>query len=109
MDFKDTDAIFKRFSRMKNMRGTWESHWEEISERVLPRSSEFTGSRTNGDKRTEKLYDATSALALERFAAAVESLLTPRGAKWHTLRASDPGLNQAVSYTHLTLPTNREV
>ena len=94
MDFKDTDAVFKRFSRMKNMRGTWESHWEEISERVLPRSSEFTGTRTNGDKRTEKLYDATSALALERFAAAVESLLTPRGAKWHTLRASDPGLNE---------------
>ena len=34
MDFKDTDAIFKRFSRMKNLRGTWESHWEEISECV---------------------------------------------------------------------------
>tara|TARA_R110000824_G_scaffold11224_5_gene48639 strand:+ start:1308 stop:2921 length:1614 start_codon:yes stop_codon:yes gene_type:complete len=93
MNFTDTDAIFKRYERLKAARGTWESHWEEIAERVLPRSSEFTGGRTAGDKRTEKLYDATSALALERFAAAVESLLTPRGAKWHTLRASDPGLN----------------
>jgi len=94
MDFKDTDAIFKRYERMKSLRATWESHWEEIAERVLPRSSEFTGDKTPGDKRTEKIYDATSALALERFAAAVESLLTPRGAKWHTLRANDPGINQ---------------
>jgi hypothetical protein len=94
MDYQDTDAIFKRYERLKSMRGTWESHWEEIAERILPRSSEFNGDKTSGDKRTEKIYDATSALALERFAAAVESLLTPRGAKWHTLRASDPGLNQ---------------
>lgn len=93
MNFKDTDAVFKRYERLKAGRANWESHWEEIAERVLPRSSEFTGNRTPGDKRTAKLYDATSALALERFAAAVESLLTPRGAKWHTLRASDPGLN----------------
>ena len=94
MDFKDTDAIFKRYARMKSQRGTWESHWEEIAERVLPRSAEFTGDRTAGDKRTQKVFDATSGLALERFAAAVESLLTPRGAKWHTLRASDIELNQ---------------
>ena len=94
MNFKDTDAIFKRYERMKNTRGTWEKHWEEIAERVLPRSAEFTGDRTSGDKRTQKVFDATSGLALERFAAAVESLLTPRGAKWHTLRASDIELNQ---------------
>lgn len=94
MNFKDTDAIFKRYQRMKNTRGTWESHWDEIAERVLPRSAEFTGDRTAGDKRTQKVFDATSGLALERFAAAVESLLTPRGAKWHTLRASDVDLNQ---------------
>ncbi|MAN64590.1 MAG: phage head-tail adapter protein [Parvibaculum sp.] len=94
MDFQDTDAIFKRYERMKSKRGTWESLWEEISERVLPRSSEFTGTRTPGDKRTDKMYDATSALALERFAAAVESLLTPRGARWHTLRTSDPELSR---------------
>ena len=49
MNFKDTDAIFKRYERMKNTRGTWEQHWEEIAERVLPRSAELTGDRTSGD------------------------------------------------------------
>tara|TARA_R100001594_G_scaffold5297_2_gene16830 strand:- start:7171 stop:8784 length:1614 start_codon:yes stop_codon:yes gene_type:complete len=94
MNFKDIDAIFRRYDRLKQQRANWESHWEEIAERVLPRSAEFVGRRTPGDKRTAQLYEATSALALERFAAAVESLLTPRGAKWHTLRASNPELNQ---------------
>jgi hypothetical protein len=87
------DEIFKRYESMKKERGVWESHWEEISERCLPRSSLFVGHRTGGDKRTEKLYDATAALALERFASAVESLLTPRGARWHTLRATNKELD----------------
>lgn len=89
-----TDEIFKRFDNLRNSRGVWESHWEEIAERVMPRAAEFVGERTQGDKRTEKLYDATAALALERFAAAVESLLTPRGAKWHTLKTTNIELNK---------------
>ncbi len=90
----DNDEIFTRFERMKRKRGVWESHWEEIAERVLPRSAVFTGQREEGGKRTAKLYDSTAALALERFASAVESLLTPRGARWHTLRSTDVTLNK---------------
>lgn len=90
----ETEAIFKRFEELQRLRGTWEHHWEEIAERVLPRSAEFVGERTQGDKRTQKLYDATAALALERFAAAVESLLTPRSARWHQVRSNIPELNK---------------
>ena len=90
----NTEEIFIRYRRLRNDRSVWESHWEEIAERVLPRSRIFTGEQTPGDKRTSKLYDATAALACERFASAVESLLTPRGARWHKLRATDPNLNR---------------
>ena len=90
----ENGLIFKRFELLQRSRGTWESHWEEIAERVLPRSAVFTGQREAGDKRTAKLFDATASLALERFAAAVESLLTPRGARWHTLRTSNQALNR---------------
>ena len=47
---------------------------------------------TRGNKRTDKMIDSTPALALERFAAAMESMLTPRTQKWHRLKASDPAL-----------------
>jgi|TARA_R110000868_G_scaffold44269_3_gene147973 hypothetical protein len=90
---ENTNDLFKRFEGLRKGRANWETHWDEIAERVLPRSAEFTGERTPGDKRTQKLYDATAVLALERFASAVESLLTPRGATWHTLRANNPTLN----------------
>jgi hypothetical protein len=90
----DSDEVFRRFELLRRLRGVWESHWEEIAERVLPRSTEFVGEREAGSKRTQKLFDATAALALERFAAAVESLLTPRGARWHTLRSTNPELNK---------------
>lgn len=88
-------ALVQRFERMSQDRGTWEAHWEEIAERVLPRTSgSFSGGRTPGEKRTDKMLDATAALGLERFAAAMESMLTPRNGKWHRLRASNRELNK---------------
>ncbi len=86
----ETEEIFKRFEELKKERANFESHWQEIAERILPRSTEFVGDRSPGDKRTALMYDATAALALERFSSAVESLLTPRGSRWHRLRASNP-------------------
>jgi len=90
--------IFNRVSRLKSDRGSWESHWEEIAEVVLPRYKDsFIGQayvNTKGDKRTQKMFDATAALGLERFASVMESMLVPRNQKWHFLKASDEALNR---------------
>ena len=45
------------------------------------------GRRNPGDKHTEKIYDATACLALERFTASMESMLIPRTQRWHGLRS----------------------
>lgn len=86
--------IIKRFDQLESERGTWETHWTEIAERVLPRYSDTffkpANEQTKGDKRTEKMIDSTAGLALERFAAAMESMLTPRTQKWHRLTPDDP-------------------
>jgi len=96
------DEIIKRYEALESQRGTWESHWTEIADRVLPRYADTlfkpTSEQTRGEKRTEKMIDSTAGLALERFAAAMESMLTPRTQKWHRLEPSDP-----------TLATDREV
>lgn len=88
--------IVKRFERLEGERGTWDAHWREIADRVLPRYSDtFQRSYdaiTKGEKRTEQMFDSTAALGLERFAAAMESMLTPRNQKWHRLTPSDPNL-----------------
>lgn len=92
--------IISQQAKLHSDRMTWESHWQEIAERVLPRHSTAfnsgisTKKLTRGEKRTERMYDATAALALDRFAAAMESMLTPRMQRWHRLRATDPRLNR---------------
>ena len=90
------EEIIKRFNQLESERGTWESHWSEIADRVLPRYADTMHTTDaeikRGEKRTEKMIDSTAALGLERFAAAMESMLTPRNQKWHRLTASDPAL-----------------
>lgn len=88
--------IIRRYERAVGDRGNWESHWEEIAKRVLPNySGSFQGQglyRSQGEKRTEDMVDASAALALTRFAAAMESMLTPRNSKWHRLVPSNKKL-----------------
>ncbi len=87
----------RRFEGAQGNRGTWESHWEEIAKRVFP---SYAGSFTNrgetnqGEKRTEEMVDATAALALPKFAAAMESMLTPRNSTWHRLVPTDKTLQR---------------
>ena len=90
-----TDRVVQlvhRFESLRGGRGVWEGHWEEIAARVIPSYAHTFRSRllqTQGDKRTQEMYDATAALALPKFAAAMESMLTPRSSRWHRLVPGD--------------------
>jgi len=89
--------ILKEFKHVAGARGNWESHWKEIAERVLPSQSTSFNSfnmynQTEGEKRTEYIFDSTPSIALNRFSAILDSLLTPRNSTWHKLTSSDPNL-----------------
>lgn len=90
----EAQKIVERFGKLRSDRSTLESHWQEIAERVLPSyNGVFFGNERNpGDKRTEKMIDATGAKGLERFAAIVEYFVTPRNQTWHRLKHQDPAL-----------------
>ena len=80
-------------------RSTFESHWAETAPLVLTRQDDFFNTaRKQGEKRNLKKFDDTATLANERFAAAMESILTPRSSRWHGL-SSDKSLedNHEVS------------
>jgi hypothetical protein len=89
--------VIKKHQRSEGDRGTWESHWEEIAKRVLPSyAGSFTGrdQREQGAKRTEEMFDATASSALMKFAAFMESMLTPRNSRWHRVAAMDKTLSR---------------
>lgn len=88
------DDMIQRFKSLKSARSNWESHWEEIAERILPRQIGFLGDRTDGEKKTQKIFDSRPMIALDRFAAVMDSMLTPRQQKWHNLRTTNEELNR---------------
>lgn len=90
----NAEDLIRQYEFLKGQRGTWEQHWEEIAERILPRQIGFVGERTQGEKRTQKVFDSKPMVALERFGAVMDSLLTPRQSRWHNLRTTDPVLNR---------------
>jgi len=80
-------------ARMEAARSNFDSHWQEVAERVDPSGAYFTTrDRTAGDKRTEKLFDSTASISLGRATAAFESMVTPRTQKWHGMTSGEPAL-----------------
>jgi hypothetical protein len=66
--------------------------WEECAKLIHPnsRNTFFYGNYTwPGQKKTHVQIDATGMMALHRFAAICDSMLTPRNMEWHQLRADD--------------------
>lgn len=91
--------LVAEYSTASGSRGQWETHWAEVAEHVLPSFSDLftsqgTSTATPGAKKTRGLYDATGTIALPRFAAVMESMLTPRGSKWHRLAPLEVALNK---------------
>lgn len=89
----EADKLLKRFDRLKADRSVYDAHCQEIALRVWPDRAAFLSEITPGGKRTQSMFDSTAPLALTRFAAAMESMLTPRTSRWHGLRHPDRGLN----------------
>ena len=89
--------ILRKVESARGDRANWESHWTEIAELILPSYSDLFTSRgviTPGQKKTEKLFDATAPSALTRFASVMESILTPRQQTWHNLVPTDSYLRK---------------
>ena len=90
--------VIKLYEQSSGNRGTWESHWDEIARRMFPLASEyFTSDSTGlskGNKRNHEIYDSTAMIALSRFGAIMDSLLTPRNQVWHRLQSAIDELNE---------------
>lgn len=80
------NTIAKDWQRLSAARSTWEGHWNQIAELLLPDfRNTFTAGNTvtPGEIKTQMQLDATPAIALDQFGAILDSLLTPRTTIWH--------------------------
>jgi len=88
------DYIRKRLDKLEADRGTWESHWQEILDYVMPRKAEITFLRSRGEKRTEVLFDSTAITANNLLAASLQGTLTSPSLPWFSLKLRDDDANK---------------
>lgn len=90
-------SLVRRLEKLRTLRATLDARWQEIATRILPHQATFTTRNHFGgpDLYADKRFDSTGAIALVRFAAALEHLLTPRTQKWHSLQPANQALKRS--------------
>jgi hypothetical protein len=89
------DDLLRNHAGFVNDRAVFESHWREIEDFVSYKGKYFgQQTLTPGAKSTQRIFDVTAPLACDRFAAACESMITPRTQRWHGLAPADPAARE---------------
>lgn len=88
------NSVVREQERLAAARMGWETHWQEIAERVLPDFADFQVTRERGSSNTERLVDSTATLAVNTFGSALAGLLVPSENTWATLSAGVPELDR---------------
>jgi hypothetical protein len=86
------DMVLREFAQMQPHRAEFEGHWEEVASLIDPTSvNTFTYQHYNtpGEKKTSRQVDASGMMALGRFKAICDSLLTPRNMMYEAVVADD--------------------
>lgn len=96
-DQKLRKQMQQRWGGLKSERESWMTHWQDISEILLPRSGRFFESDQNrGDRRHNKIYDNTATRALRVLAAGMMAGMTSPARPWFRLTTSDPYLDESA-------------
>ena len=84
----------RRYRTLQSQRSTWESHWQELADYMLPRKADITKKRTQGDKRTDLLFDGTAVHAVELLSSSLHGMLTSPSTPWFSMRYRNPALQR---------------
>lgn len=87
-------GVIRRLGDMVSARAVLDSQCAEIAARVRPWLQGFQRQILPGQKQTAEIFDSTAILALDRYQAAMESMLTPRTQRWHGLKPIDHALSE---------------
>jgi len=85
-------CIMHDFAELQTWRNTTATQWEEVAGLIAPNyCNTFMYGNYNwpGQKKTDRQIDCTGMMALSRFAAICDSLITPRNMIWHQLEADN--------------------
>lgn len=85
----------RRFGRLKTIRATWQTTWEDLRKHLLPAHGRGLTAEANtaewndGSRRDSAIYDGTPLRALKVAAAGLQSGLTSPSRPWFSLTVDD--------------------
>lgn len=88
------EKVLAKIKHLKGERGTWMSHWQEITDYFLPRKNTILSQQSPGQKRTWQILDNTGIHANELLAGALHGLLTNPDLPWFEFTTGDNTLDQ---------------
>ncbi|EPP0959120.1 portal protein [Cronobacter turicensis] len=85
------EQLTKQLGMLEQERTTFEPHWRELSDFIIPRGSRFLTSEANrGDRRNTKIVDPTATMANRTLSSGMMSGITSPARPWFKLATPDP-------------------
>lgn len=82
-------------SQLALERSSFEPHWRDLSDNILPRRSRFYQNDVNrGDRRNQRIIDSTASLAVRTLRSGMMSGITSPARPWFQLATPDPDLSE---------------
>lgn len=104
MIIETKDYLYKRKNlellkqQLLNERSSFEAHWRDLGDFVLPRRPRFYTSDVNkGDRRNQKIIDSTATLSARTLRSGMMSGITSPARPWFRLTTPDPSLAEYAS------------
>lgn len=94
---KSPEQVCNIVEHLRGERGTWDSHWQEISDFIIPRKNDFNNFKSPGQKRNVQLLDNTGMHSCELLAGALHSMLTNPAIEFFELSTGDANLDSIAS------------
>ena len=85
----------QRWQALKAERSSWISHWQEISNYIMPRAGRFfLGDRNRGERVHTNIYDSTATRAHKVLGAGLMSGATSPARPWFKIDVPDPDMRK---------------
>jgi hypothetical protein len=82
----------KQLGSLETERSSFDTHWRDLSDFILPRSSRFLTTERNQSKRNTNIVDPTASLANRTLSSGMLSGITSPTRPWFTLGTPDPDM-----------------
>ena len=83
---KKAEQILKRYAKAASTRDQWIELWQDCYDHAFPQRTGFYSS-TQGESRTDQIYDGSTVQATSEFASRMQAGLTPSFSKWFEFEA----------------------